>query len=224
MKQWRCSQSFRHKRGAGGIAGIFCLLFFVFCLSGCGTGIEQKPQNRFIPSEGVLPPQEELEPLSEADVFGEYQGNMSVLMDGKTYGPYTETVKIRKKPSGDIFFRSERTSYKGTMPMDIGYRFEKTTNTPRSAITLTPKGKAFTFTGKEAWMMYYFWKDPPNSLPTKEGTSKTSVSGFIYKKAGMVYINFTVTYDTEATREAFPTIPEGTHTSMSSTMKEGTKK
>lgn len=245
MKPFCCfSQTMRNKTGIKGVFFSICLLLVVFCLSACqlgaglgtsaggkmGAGTEgNAPSDQsdlFVPDEGKLPPAAELEALSEADVFGTYTGSISVTMDGKDYGPYMETVKIGRKPSGDLFFISKRTSYEGKMPMDIGYRFEKTQDAPDSVFTLTPSvdGKSFSFTGKNAWMMYYFWKDTPASDPKKADTSNTSIKGYIYKKAGLVYISFTVQYDTEATRRAFPTIPEGTHRSMSSTMKKGAKK
>ena len=51
----------------------------------------------------------------------------------------------------------------------------------------------------------------------------TVFKGFINKKDGKVYIHFHVEYDTAATRKTFPTIPEGSHNSMSSTMNAGVK-
>jgi|GEM_PF-1025048 hypothetical protein len=235
MKMFCCfSKAFRDETCFGGKFFVLCLLPLIFCLSACptnagsGTGkgadTNPKPQDQFIPQEGKPALEPEREVISERDVLGEYKGNISVLMDGKQYGPYVETVKIVKKTSGNISFVSQRTLYNGSMPVDIGYVF----NTPVSSsdfnfmLTYAPDKKSVSFTGKKATMLYYTRND--TTSPPKEENSDTSIKGFIYKQKGTVYINFSVQYDTSATRRAFPTIPQGTHEAMSSTMQKGTKK
>ena len=235
MKIFFCfSKAFRNKIGVDGKLFILSLLPLLFCLSACPTSVgsgagkgsnqEPKPQPQFVPKEGNKPAESELEVISKEEIFGTYTGTISVTMDGKKYGPYTETVVMREKPSGDISFVSRKIVYNGNMPVDIGYMFDKTALSPDSEVTLTPTadGKSFSFTGKKATMLYYTQNDN-TSLP-KEVPSNTSVDGVIYKQKGAVHIRFSVHYDTDATRKAFPTMPQGIHKSMSSTMINGTKK
>ena len=230
MKASFCfSKAFRDKIGFGGKTFVFFLLPLIFCLSACptsaGAGVGKdtdtnpKPQGQFIPQEGKPPVKSELETISEEDVFGEYTGSISVTMDGKPYGPYTERVKIIKKPRGGVSFVSLKTVYNADMPVDIGYIFEKTVKSPDSKFTLTPEadGKLVSFTGKKATLLFY----SKNDNTSRDVPSNTSISGSIYKKAGIVYISFAVQYDTEATRGEFH-IKKG-HETMSSVMKNGTK-
>ena len=222
------SKAFRNKTCFEGKLFVLCLLPLIFCACptsadfGAGKGADQNSnsQGQFVPQEGKPAPESEREVILE----GEYKGNISVLMDGKQYGPYVETVKIVKKSSGNISFVSQRTSYNGSMPVDIGYVFETPVLSSDFNFTLAyaPDKKLVSFTGKKATMLYYTRND--TTSPPHEENSDTSVKGFIYKQKGTVYINFSVQYDTSATRRAFPTIPQGTHEVMSSTMQKGTKK
>ena len=221
MKQkFRFFKRFQAKAYAGGILAVLALLALVVGLSACGMGNTPNRTDLFEPDEGKLPPAAELEEISEADVLGRYQGSTYVQMDGKQYGPYTEKIRLGRTSVGNnLFFRAEKTVYE-SMPVDIGYEFEKTALSD-TEFTLTPAsdGKSFSFEGKNGSLSFYPKRsDEPRTVP-----SQTSIKGFIYKKDGKVYIHFHVEYDTAATRKTFPTIPEGSHNSMSSAMNAGVK-
>lgn len=237
MQSFFCfSQTLRNKTGMKGLFFILCLLPLIFCLSACqlnagtGAGTGNNPSSTqpdlFVPDEGKLPPAAELEPISEADVLGIYTGSTHVEMDGKPYGPYAEEIKIKRKDaSGELYFVSPKIAYKG-MQLDIGYQFEKTAKAPASQFILTPAkdGKSFSFSGKNGTLLLY---NKGDSNPFQETPTKTAIEGFIYKKGGKVYIGFRVEYDMKSLRESLDLdslVPKGTHKSMSSTMKNGTKK
>ena len=251
MKTFFClSKVLMHKSGVKGTVFSVCLLPLILCLSACPTGHRQDnvpyqkptPQPTPSPKPPLQPERErereqerehehenkhenkaELETIREEEVLGTYEGDISVLMDGVPLGPYRETVKIKKKPLGDISFVSERTIYKD-MRVDIGYVFETTTSPNNSSFTLTraTDGKSFTFNGQKGTLRFYTRNDY-TSKPL-ERFSDTSIKGSIYKKKGKIYISFSVQYDAAAIREAFPLIPQGTHNKLSSVMKDGTKK
>lgn len=218
---------FKHSQWkiVGAISVLFGLLMLVVCLSACGMGNNPngngaKRPDLFVPDEGKLPSEAEREAISEADILGEYQGSTLVEMDGEQYGPYTETVKIGRQASGDLYFTSVKTVYEN-MPVDIGYEFVKDglSHDKKFMLTAAPEGKSFSFEAEKGNLLFYTKRSETfESVP-----SKTSMSGFIYKKGGKVYIGFRVVYDTEATRKTFPTIPENSHKSMSSAMKNGEK-
>ena len=220
MKQkFRFFGRFQSKAGTGAVLALAGLLALVVCLSACGTGNNPNGTNLngadlFVPDEGKLPPAAERETITVSDVLGNYQGSTLVTMDGKQYGPYTENITVNRKVSGNLFFRSPKMVYKG-MRLDIGYEFTDFILTPAS------DGKSFVFTGKKGALSFYTKGSDTSAIPPVP--SNTSVTGFVYKKGGMVYISFTTVYDTKTIRETFD-MGENTHRSMSSSMKNGIKK
>lgn len=190
---------------------LFCILLLCSCEA--GQNIQQR---RFFPQSGLpdLPSFEELDTMRESDCLGTYTGEITVLMDGKSYGPYTETLTISKHHSSTLRFVSPKVVYK-VMPIDIGYTFD--------ALSLSPAENRlfFRLNGKKGRVIGYGKND---NKPFDVGTN-AEISGVIYKKKddGKVYLSFTVTYDTDEIKKAFPVIPEGSHNSMSSTMKAGIK-
>ena len=166
-------------------------MFLLFGFAACNTegGDVSKTGGK---SEGtvdiVLPPAAEREVLTENDALGKYIGMTATFMNGKREGDlYRETVTIGKSLYNKITFVSGKTEY-GNMPVDLSYEFAE--------ITLTPAqdGKAFSFNGTKGALCMY----AKHSSPGEKGllvSPNTAVKGFVYKKAGQIYISYVISYD-----------------------------
>ncbi|QNL96313.1 hypothetical protein [Treponema sp. Marseille-Q4132] len=158
-----------------------CLLFgFAACNTDAGDAAET--------IDIVLPPAAEREVLTENDTLGKYIGMTATFMNGKREGDlYRETVTIGKSSDNKITFVSGKTEY-GNMPVDLSYAFAEIT------LTQAQDGKSFSFNGTKGVLRMY----AKHSSPGEEGrlvSPNTAVKGFVYKKAGQIYISYVISYD-----------------------------
>ena len=156
------------------------------------------------------------EPITESDIFGDYDGIVIPVMNGIVFGKTSEKIQIKKSPGTQkITFRTrEQTSYKSIMPADLSYGFKE--------ITLVPAAdrKSFSFSATGGYLRLH---SPPSDTTGEEVSTKTVLKdGSIYKKEGKVYIKYIVEYDVNDIRATIPTLPKD-HKTLASVMKNGVK-
>jgi len=190
-------------------------MFLLFGFAACNTegGDVSKTGGK---SEGtvdiVLPPAAEREVLTQNGILGTYMGNCTVIMDGRKYGPYGETVKIDESVYHKITFVSEKTVY-DVMPVDFSYAFSDI------KLTADSDGKAFSFTGTGGELITYTkGNNNGRSLPGKN----TAVRGFFYKKGGKLYCSYIVDYNMDDIRAEFPLMPPD-HKTLSSITRDAAR-
>ena len=156
------------------------------------------------------------EPITESDIFGDYDGIVIPVMNGIVFGKTSEKIQIKKSPvTKKITFRTrEQTSYKSIMPADLSYGFKE--------ITLVPAAdrKSFSFSATGGYLRLH---SPPSDTTGEEVSTKTVLKdGSIYKKEGKVYIKYIIEYDVNDIRATIPTLPKD-HKTLASVMKNGVK-
>ena len=202
------------------IAAFFTAVFASFYFSACGGPniVEENKQNDegFLPP---LPPAAEREPVTEADILGDYDGAVIPVMNGiKFPNAVPEKIRIQKSsktPPTITFITREKTPYHALMHnMDFSYTFKE--------ITLVPAadGKAYFFSGTGGELRMHDSPSDTTGVPVSTNTVLTN--GSIYKKEGKLYINYIVVYDINDLRNSIPTLPTD-HKSLFSVMQNGVK-
>ena len=204
------------------IAAFFTAVFASFCFSACGGPniVEENKQNDegFLPP---LPPAAEREPVTEADILGDYDGAVIPVMNGiKFPNAVQEKIRIKKSsatPPTITFITREKTPYHALMHnMDFSYTFKE--------ITLVPAadGKAYFFSGTGGDLRMHAPTEPITK-GSKISTNTALEKGSIYKKGGKLYISYIVVYDMADIRKEIPLLPEN-HKSLVAVMQKGEKK
>ena len=201
------------------IAAFFTAVFVSFYFSACGGPniVEENKQNDegFLPP---LPPAAEREPVTEADILGDYDGAVIPVMNGiKFPNAVQEKINIRKSSrTQKITFKTrEQTPYQKIMHnMGLSYEFEE--------ITLVPAadGKAYFFSGTGGELRMH--DSPSDTTGVPVSTNTVLKNGSIYKKGGKLYISYIVVYDMADIRKTIPLLPEN-HKSLLSVMQNGIK-
>ena len=202
------------------IAAFFTAVFASFYFSACGgpNTVEENKQNDegFLPP---LPPAAEREPVTEADILGDYDGAVIPVMNGiKFPNAVQEKINIRKSSATQkITFKTrEQTPYHKLMRIGLSYAFKE--------ITLVPAadGKAYFFSGTGGDLRMHAPTEPITK-GSKISTNTALEKGSIYKKGGKLYISYIVVYDMADIREMIPLLPEN-HKSLVAVMQKGEKK
>ena len=202
------------------IAVFFTAVFVSFCFSACGgpNTVEENKQNNegFLPP---LPPAAERETITEADIFGNYDGDVIPVMNNARFPSVQEKIRIKKSsttPPTITFITREQTPYQKIMHnMGLSYTFKE--------ITLVPAadGKAYFFSGTGGKL--YLHNSPTDTTGEEVSTNTALEKGSIYKKGGKLYISYIVVYDMADIREMIPLLPEN-HKSLVAVMQKGEKK
>ena len=203
-------------------AVFFTAVFAAFVFSACGelNNVAEKNEpgyERFLPP---LPPAAERETITEADIFGNYDGDVIPVMNNTKFPSVQEKIRIKESsqtPPTITFITREKTPYHALMHnMDFSYTFKE--------ITLAPAadGKAFFFSGTGGDLCMH----APTELITEGSKISTNTAlekGSIYKKGGKLYISYIVVYDMADIRKTIPLLPEN-HKSLVAIMQNGVKK
>lgn len=186
----------------------FCAMF-ISCKNDGGT----TEDNRIQGIENIPEPAKRQD-IKPDDIIGTYKGEITVFMDGKSYGPYTETTKI-KGTSEKAAFISGITKYP-SMPVDISFVFKEL------KITYIPEEKIITFTSQSGEAYMHTRPYDSNDNGTVMGHNN-AVNGIIYKANDKVKICYKVVYDTVAMHKNIPLLPANSHNSMYSQTKAAEK-
>jgi len=202
-------------------AVFFTAVFAAFLFSACGelnnvAGKNEPGYERFLPP---LPPAAERETITEADIFGNYDGDVIPVMNNARFPSVQEKIRIKKSsttPPTITFITREQTPYQKIMHnMGLSYAFKE--------ITLAPAvdGKAFFFSGTGGKL--YLHNSPTDTTGEEVSTNTALEKGSIYKKGGKFYISYIVVYDMADIRKTIPLLPEN-HKSLVAVMQKGEKK
>ena len=201
-------------------AVFFTAVFAAFLFSACGelNNVAEKNEpgyERFLPP---LPPAAERETITEADIFGNYDGDVIPVMNNTKFPSVQEKIEIGKssKTKKITFITREQTPYQKIMHnMGLSYAFKE--------ITLVPAadGKAYFFSGTGGKL--YLHNSPTDTTGEEVSTNTALEKGSIYKKGGKLYISYIVVYDMADIRKTIPLLPEN-HKSLVAVMQKGEKK
>ncbi len=202
-------------------AVFFTAVFAAFLFSACGelnnvAGKNELGYERFLPP---LPPAAERETITEADIFGNYDGDVIPVMNNARFPSVQEKIRIKKSsttPPTITFITREQTPYQKIMHnMGLSYTFKE--------ITLVPAadGKAYFFSGTGGKL--YLHNSPTDTTGEEVSTNTALEKGSIYKKGGKLYISYIVVYDMADIRKTIPLLPEN-HKSLVAVMQKGEKK
>ena len=202
-------------------AVFFTAVFAAFVFSACGelNNVAEKNEpgyERFLPP---LPPAAERETITEADIFGNYDGDVIPVMNNARFPSVQEKIRIKKSsttPPTITFITREQTPYQKIMHnMGLSYTFKE--------ITLVPAadGKAYFFSGTGGKL--YLHNSPTDTTGEEVSTNTALEKGSIYKKGGKLYISYIVVYDMADIRKTIPLLPEN-HKSLVAVMQKGEKK
>ena len=202
-------------------AVFFTAVFAAFLFSACGelnnvAGKNEPGYERFLPP---LPPAAERETITEADIFGNYDGDVIPVMNNARFPSVQEKIRIKKSsttPPTITFITREQTPYQKIMHnMGLSYAFKE--------ITLVPAadGKAYFFSGTGGKL--YLHNSPTDTTGEEVSTNTALEKGSIYKKGGKFYISYIVVYDMADIRKTIPLLPEN-HKSLVAVMQKGEKK
>ena len=189
------------------LALAFCSMF-ISCKNDDGTIENNRIQGKNIPEPAKR------QDIKPEDIIGNYKGDITVFMDGKSYGPYTETTKIKGIPEKPAFI-SGITNYP-SMPVDISFVFKEL------KMTFVPEEKIITFTSQSGEAYMHTRPHTSNDNGTLMGQTN-AVNGIIYKEDGKIKIYYKVVYDTVAMHNLIPLLPKNSHNSMYSLMKAAVK-
>ena len=200
-------------------AVFFTAVFAAFLFSACGelNNVAEKNEpgyERFLPP---LPPAAERETITEADIFGNYDGDVIPVMNNTKFPSVQEKIRIKESsqtPPTITFITREQTPYHKLMRIGLSYAFKE--------ITLVPAadGKAFYFSGTGGELRMH--DSPSDTTGVPVSTNTVLKNGSIYKKEGKLYINYIVVYDINDLRNSIPTLPTD-HKSLFSVMQNGVK-
>ena len=202
-------------------AVFFTAVFAAFLFSACGelnnvAGKNEPGYERFLPP---LPPAAERETITEADIFGNYDGDVIPVMNNARFPSVQEKIRIKKSsttPPTITFITREQTPYQKIMHnMGLSYTFKE--------ITLVPAadGKAYFFSGTGGKL--YLHNSPTDTTGEEVSTNTALEKGSIYKKGEKLYISYIVVYDMADIRKTIPLLPEN-HKSLVAVMQKGEKK
>lgn len=202
-------------------AVFFTAVFAAFVFSACGelNNVAEKNEpgyERFLPP---LPPAADRETITEADIFGNYDGDVIPVMNNARFPSVQEKIRIKKSsttPPTITFITREQTPYQKIMHnMGLSYTFKE--------ITLVPAadGKAYFFSGTGGKL--YLHNSPTDTTGEEVSTNTALEKGSIYKKGGKLYISYIVVYDMADIRKTIPLLPEN-HKSLVAVMQKGEKK
>ena len=205
------------------IAAFFTAVFASFYFSACGGPniVEENKQNDegFLPP---LPPAAEREPVTEDDIFGDYDGAVIPVMNGiKFPNAVQEKIRIKKSsqtPPTIMFITREQTPYQKIMHnLGLSYTFKE--------ITLVPAadGRAYFFSGTGGDLRMHDSPTETIEQGHEVSTNTALEKGSVYKKGGELYISYIVVYDMADIREMIPLLPEN-HKSLVAVMQKGEKK
>ena len=188
---------------------VFFAAVFAFVpigFSACETGTIAE-------SEPIFPPVGERDPITEADIFGNYDGTVIPVMNGLEFGQVTEKIKIEKSSVTQkiTFSTREQTPYHKLMRIGLSYVFNEITLVP------APDGKSFSFSGSGGEL--YMYASSSDTVGVPVSTKTLLKNGVICKKNGKVYIRYTVEYDVNdlQTRHLLPE----SHKTLASVMRIG---
>lgn len=204
-------------------AVFFTAVFAAFVFSACGelNNVAEKNEpgyERFLPP---LPPAAERETITEADIFGEYDGDVFPVMNNTKFPSVQEKIRIKKSsktPPTITFITREQTPYQKIMHnIGLSYTFKE--------ITLVPAadGKAYFFSGTGGDLRMHDSPTETIQQGHEVSTNTALEKGSIYKKGGKLYISYIVVYDMADIRKEIPLLPEN-HKSLVAVMQKGEKK